>query len=102
MKKFLVIWFMFLIVLSACDKGQHGKGLIVDKGIDRVDLTALYDSIQIKSTESDEKFQELFWIKIRGHEGKIFVNQFCYEDSEIGEVITINDEILDIRFNSEY
>lgn len=101
MKKFFIIWFMLLFIIG-CDDLQREKGLIIDKGIDKVDLTAMYESISIQPADNDEKFQELYWIKVRGFDKKIFVNQFCYEDSEIGEIISLTEDNADIRFITEY
>jgi hypothetical protein len=100
MKKFLVLWFVCLFILSC--RGIKGQGFIVDKGIDKIDITAMMDGIQIKPTDADEKYQELYWLKIRGVDNKVFVNQFCYETSEIGGFIILGPENEDIRFITEY
>lgn len=101
MKKLLVIWFILLFIVG-CQEIKNNKGFIVAKGIDKIDIEAMMTGLSITVTEADSKYQEMFWIKIRGHEGKIFVNQFCYEDSEVGQIISLGEENMDNRFSQEY
>jgi len=99
MKKLLVLWFVF-IFLIACKLPKQKSGVIEFKEIDKVDIEALFDSLKIKSTENDDKYIEMFWVKIKGRKGKVYVNQFCYENSKIDDVI-IFEECKDIRFEEE-
>lgn len=100
MKKLLVVWFIVLIILGC--KNLKGQEYIIAKGIDKIDITAMIDGIQIKSTDADSKYQELYWIKVQGCDNKIFINQFCYETIEVGGFITLGPENEDIRFTTEY
>lgn len=98
MKKLLVLWFCFIFILSACETTLYKKsGRIEFKGIDKIDIEALFDSLKIKSVDTDEKVIEMYWVKVHGIKGKVYINQFCYEDSKIDDIINF-EECKDIRF----
>ena len=99
MKKLLVLWFVF-IFLIACELPKQKSGVIEFKGVDKIDIEALFDSLKIKSTENDDKYIEMFWVKIKGIKRKVYINQFCYENNSIGDEI-IFEECKDIRFEEE-
>lgn len=97
----LIVGFILSIFLFGCNDKLHDRGIVREKFIEKIDIQALFDSFKIVSTEADSKYQELYVIKIRGSEDKIYINQFCYEDTEIGEEIVFF-ECSDIRFEKEY
>ena len=100
MRKFLILWFVCLFVMGC--RGFKGQGYIIDKGIDKIDINAMMDGIQIRPTDADEKYQELYWFKIYGLDKKVYVNQFCYENSEVGGFVVLGPENEDLRFITEY
>ena len=99
MKKLLVLWFVF-IFLIACELPCKKSGVIEFKGVDKIDIEALFDSLKIKSEDTDTKYIEMFWVKIKGIKGKVYINQFCYENYKIDDEINFED-CKDIRFGEE-
>lgn len=101
MKKIILI-VMLIVNLIGCRENLNDRGTIIDKGIDRVNVKALFDSISIESTEKDKNFQELYWIVIDSSEEKIYINLFTYESFDVGEYIILGPEAADIRFQKEW
>lgn len=101
MKKIILIVFL-IVSLIGCRDPFNGSGFITDKGIDKIDVQALMNGIQIKNTDSDIKYIEMYWIRLNTCEDKIYINLFSYEDMEKGEFVILRPEHSDIRFETEY
>ena len=101
MKKIILI-VMLIVSLIGCRENLNDRGTITDKGIDRINMKALFDSIDIESTANDKNFQELYWIIINSSEEKIYINLFTYESFDVGEYIILGPEAADIRFSKEW
>lgn len=100
MKKFLFI--IFVLCLIGCRDGFNGSGFVTDKGIDKTDVKALFDSFNIVSTDKDKNIIEMYWIKLNTCDDKIYINLFSWEDMDKGEFIVLGPEHSDIRFETEY
>ena len=106
-KAVCIIWVLIIIglglfVLLGCNHNKS-EGRIVAHGIDRVDITAMMESIKIEVTDRDEKYQEMYWIIISSDKThKVFVNQFFYEDNPVGKWVKLDPDCSDIRFTTEY
>lgn len=87
MKKLIIV---LCLVVFSCQSIKENHGAIKSKGVDKIDIEALYDSFKIKSTDKDEKYLELYWVKLHGSQSKLYISQFCYEEYDIGDVIEID------------
>ena len=81
-----LIIFLCLFIFS-CNSFNQNYGTIKSKGVDKLDIKAMYDSFRIKSTDSDVNTIEMYWFGIIGVDTKFYVSQFCYENFDIGDVI---------------
>lgn len=100
MKKFLIA--MLFISLIGCRNGFNGSGIITDKGIDKVDVKAMMDGLNITSTEKDKNTIEMYWIRLNTAEDKIYINLFSWEDTDLNEFIIIGPEHSDLRFETDF
>jgi hypothetical protein len=101
MKKLILI-VLLIVNLIGCRDPLHGGGFVTDKGIDKIDVQAVLNGFDIKNTDRDKNFIEMYWIKINTCEDKIYINLFSWEDTEINEFILIGPEHKDLRFETEY
>ena len=60
MKKLILIAMLF-ISLIGCRNSFNGSGVITDKGVDKVDVRAMFDNFKITSTEKDKNTIEMYW-----------------------------------------
>jgi hypothetical protein len=93
---------MLIVSLIGCrDIKKTESGIIAEKFIEIINVKALFDSMSIESTKKDKMSQELYVVKIKGNEAKIYINLFCYENYDVGDEIVFSD-CGDIRFETEY
>lgn len=84
MKKIVLL---LIVCLVGCQEFSQTHGIIGEKGIDRIDIKALYDSFKIKSAETDINTIEMYWVRVYGKKDKIYISPFCYEEYEIKDII---------------
>ena len=94
-----------LIVLTITNNFHlyRNEGYISAKGKDRIVIEVKRDGeIIIRPTTAVKRYQELYWLQLKGSSEKRYVNLFCYEDNEVGDFIKIGPECDDIRFQTEF
>jgi hypothetical protein len=101
MKKLILIVFL-IVSLIGCRDTFNGSGIIIDKGIDYVNIKVMLDNFDVRYCDKEKNVIDMYWIKLNTCKDKIYINLFSWEDCEKGQFIILGPEHSDNRFESEY